>query len=106
MHTLKASRTEASTFPPGSDRNPDTLETGIMAICEHTPPPRPPSGGSIDGHAWVVDRRGDLVGLLCGPAERQAGTISASASVWLPPDAAEKVGTALLAAVAAWRGAQ
>ena len=77
-----------------------------MATCEHTPPPRPPSGGSIDGHAWVGDRRGDLVGLLCGPAERQAGTISTSASVWLPPDDAEKVGTALLAAVAAWRGAQ
>ena len=95
---------KAATDPKALTTQPE--DPGIMAICEHTPPPRPPSGGSIGGHAWVVDRRGGLVGLLCGPAERQAGTISASASVWLPPDEAEKIGTALLAAVSAWRGAQ
>jgi len=45
---------------------------------------------------------------------RRAATVSAAhgeyravqlqASLWLSPDDAEKVGTALLAAVAAWRG--
>ena len=77
-----------------------------MAICEHTPPPRPPRGGCIGDFTWTpeVDQRRDLIGLLAAHGQYQSGHLSAS--IWLSPDDAEKVGNALLAAVAAWRGAQ
>jgi len=73
-----------------------------MAICEHTPP-RPPLGGVIDDLVWTAEvcHRRNLVGLLCAHGAYNAPQVSTS--VWLPPDDAEKVGSALLAAVAAWR---
>ena len=79
-----------------------------MAICEHTPPPRPPRGGSIDTFAdtfvWTteIDHRRNIVGLLASRGRHDASRVSSA--LWLSPDDAETVGQALLAAVAAWRG--
>ena len=77
-----------------------------MAICEHAPPPRPPRGGVIDDLVWTaeVDHRRNLIGLLSARGKYNAPRLSTS--VWLAPDDAEKVGKAVLTAVAAWRGDQ
>jgi len=77
-----------------------------MAICEHTPPPRPPRGGIIDDLVWTAEvcHRRNFIGLLSAHGAYNAPRLSTS--VWLLPDDAEKVGNAMLAAVAAWRGAQ
>jgi hypothetical protein len=66
----------------------------------------PPAGGIIDGLVWTaeVDHRRNLVGLLSAHGAYNAPRLSTS--VWLLPDDAEKVGNALIAAVAAWRKAQ
>ena len=69
--------------------------------------PCPPRGGCIDSTAvWTteIDRRRNIIGLLASYGRYDADRLSAS--LWLSPDDAEKVGTALLAAVAAWRGAK
>lgn len=75
-----------------------------MAICEHTPPPCPPSGGALDNAVWAteVDRRRNTIGLLVSYGRHDGARLSTS--VWLQPDDAEKIGHAMLAAVAAWRG--
>ena len=89
------------------DHNRDIWkEPAIMAICEHTPPPRPPRGGSIGDFTWIpeVDNRRGLIGLHMTHGQYRDAQLQAS--LWLSPDDAEKVGSALLAAVAAWRGAQ
>jgi len=77
-----------------------------MAIHEHTPPPCPPPGGASDNFvlAAEVDRRRNIIGLLASRGRFDASRVSSS--LWFEPDEAEKVGHALLAAVAAWRGAQ
>lgn len=76
-----------------------------MATCEHTPPPCPPRGGSIGDLTWIseIDHRRGLIGLHA--AHGQYRDAQLQASLWLSPADAEKVGKALLAAVAAWRGA-
>ena len=77
-----------------------------MAICEHTPPPCPPRGGVSDNFVWTteVDHRRNIIGLLASRGRHDASRVSSS--IWLSPDDAQKIGTALLAAVSAWRGAQ
>ena len=81
-----------------------------MAICEHTPPPRPPRGGVSDTFAdtfvWSteIDRRCNIIGILASRGRHDASRVSSS--IWLSPDDAERIGSALLAAVCAWRGAQ
>jgi hypothetical protein len=77
-----------------------------MAIERSTPPPCPPRGGSIGDFTWIpeVDHRRGLIGLHMTHGEFRA--VQLQASLWLLPADAEKVGTALVAAVAAWRGAQ
>lgn len=77
-----------------------------MAIYEHTPPPCPPLGGFVDDLTWTVstNHRHGLIGLLAvNGAHDEPHTLS---SLWLAPADAEKVGHALLAAVAAWRATQ
>lgn len=71
-----------------------------MAICEHTSPQPPP----LDSAVWAteVDRRRNIIGLLVSHGRHDGARLSTS--VWLQPDDAEKVGKAMLAAVAAWRG--
>jgi hypothetical protein len=68
-----------------------------------TSPPRPPSG-SIGALTWIteVDQRRGLVGLHALHGNR--GDANLSASLWLPPAEAEKLGKALLAAVPSIEG--
>jgi hypothetical protein len=63
-------------------------------------------GGIIGDLVWTaeVDHRRNIIGLLASRGRHDASRVSSS--IWLSPDDAEKVGTALLTAVAAWRGAQ
>ena len=77
-----------------------------MATCDFTPPPCRPRGGVSDNFAWTteVDHRRNIIGLLASRGRHDASRVSSS--IWLSLDDAEKVGAALLAAVAAWRGAQ
>lgn len=76
-----------------------------MAVDQHTPPPCPPRGGCIGDFTWIpeVDHRRGLIGLHLVHGQYRAAQLHSS--LWLSPDDAEKVGKALLAAVAAWRGA-
>ena len=64
------------------------------------------AGGQGDNFAWTteVDLRRNIIGLLASRGRHDASRVSSS--IWLSPDDAEKVGAALLAAVAAWRGVQ
>jgi hypothetical protein len=76
-----------------------------MATSEHTAtPPAPLRGGCIGDLTWIpeVDHRRGLIGLHMMHGEFRA--VQLQASLWRSPDDAEKVGSALLAAVAAWRG--
>jgi len=89
-----------------------------MAIIESAPnaasatpmvassPAQPPMGGCAGGFTWTaeVDGRRNLIGLITMHGDYAAAHLGAS--VWLAPDDAERVGNALIAAVAAWRGAQ
>ncbi|WP_428672022.1 hypothetical protein [Reyranella sp.] len=77
-----------------------------MATCEHSPPPCPPRGGTIGDFCWIpeIDHRRGLIGLHAAHGQTRAALLHMS--LWLAPDDAEKVGKALLAAVAACRGAQ
>lgn len=69
-------------------------------------PAQPPMGGSAGGFIWTaeVDGRRGLIGLIAMHGDY--GAPHMGSSLWLSPDDAEKVGNALIAAVAAWRKAQ
>lgn len=77
-----------------------------MANCEQTRASCPALAGVLDGLVWTaeVDHRRNMVGLISAHGAYNAPRVSAS--IWLMPDDAEKVGQALIAAVAAWRRAQ
>ncbi len=68
------------------------------------PPSQPAMGGCSGDFTWTaeVDRRRGLIGLIAMHGDY--GVAHLGASLWLSPDDAEKVGKAMLTAVAAWRG--
>ena len=72
-----------------------------MAICEHTPPPRPPAAASIDGTRGRRPAPRPRRPLLA----RSEGGRPSARRVWLSPDEPRRSGRPA-AAVAAWRGAQ
>jgi hypothetical protein len=68
--------------------------------------PARPRGGTGDNFVWTteIDHRRNIIGVLASHGRHDGPRMSNS--LWLRPNDAETVGQALLAAVAAWRGAQ